>query len=108
MTLSGSAQQSQDPRPRETPTFRGAINAVRVDVIVTDGDDRPVMDLTEADFELYEDGALRARVEPSGSRRLPDRDSARARQRGPIPDSHQSSRVAIQPPRVPAPMGARS
>jgi VWFA-related protein len=61
-TQLGSAQepQSQAPPPPQQlpqqPTFREAINFVRVDVIVTDGKQQPVMDLTQADFEVLEDG----------------------------------------------------
>jgi VWFA-related protein len=38
------------------PVFRAGINFVRVDVIVTDKQGNPVMDLTQADFEVFEDG----------------------------------------------------
>lgn len=38
------------------PTFRGDINFVRVDAIVTDDRDQPVTDLRETDFEVLEDG----------------------------------------------------
>ena len=48
-------QQAQPQEPAQTPTFREAINFVRVDVIVTDGKQQPVMDLTLADFEVLED-----------------------------------------------------
>ena len=59
----GSAQepqpqpaQGQDPQQApQTPTFREAINFVRVDVIVTDGKQQPVMDLKLTDFEVLED-----------------------------------------------------
>lgn len=37
------------------PTFRGGIDFVSVDVIVTDGE-APVLDLKESDFEITEDG----------------------------------------------------
>ena len=50
----GSAQEPQ--QGDQQPTFREAINFVRVDVIVTDGKQQPVMDLTQADFEVLEDG----------------------------------------------------
>src|SRR5688572_24472780 len=67
----GSAQQqqpAQQPPPQQgqpadtpqQPTFRGGINFVRVDVIVTDGKQQPVTDLTQADFELLEDGKPQA------------------------------------------------
>lgn len=36
--------------------FRSGINYVRVDAFVTDGDGNPVFDLTQDDFEVYEDG----------------------------------------------------
>jgi VWFA-related protein len=54
-----SQQQAgrQQPDPQvPTPTFRGGINFVSVDVIVTDGRGQPVTDLTAADFEVLEDG----------------------------------------------------
>jgi VWFA-related protein len=38
--------------------FRAGVNAVRVDVIVTDKQGSPVADLTPADFDVYEDGKL--------------------------------------------------
>jgi len=39
-----------------TPVFRGGIDFVRVDVIVTDKAGRPLGDLTASDFEVTEDG----------------------------------------------------
>ena len=39
--------------------FRAGINFVRVDVIVTDDDNNPIIDLAADDFEIYEDGQLR-------------------------------------------------
>ena len=54
----GSAQDApQAPPPPEAPrpTFRTDINFVRVDVIVTEKGE-PVTNLTEADFEMQEDG----------------------------------------------------
>jgi VWFA-related protein len=47
----GQAQQ-------KPPVFRAGVNAVRVDVIVTDKQGSPVADLTPADFDVYEDGKL--------------------------------------------------
>jgi VWFA-related protein len=38
------------------PSFRSGVNAVRVDVIVTSGDGRPIADLEASDFEVFEDG----------------------------------------------------
>jgi VWFA-related protein len=44
----------------QQPTFRGAIDLVRVDVFVTDGDGQPVTDLQASDFEVLEDGKAQA------------------------------------------------
>lgn len=46
-----SAQQPQ-------PVFRTRTQHVAIDVVVTDKDDTPVTDLTKADFEIRENGAL--------------------------------------------------
>jgi len=51
--------QAQDPQ-QKPPVFRAGVNAVRVDVIVTDKDGNPVSDLTQADFEVQEDGKPQA------------------------------------------------
>jgi carbamoyl-phosphate synthase large subunit len=52
------AQDSQsDPsaQTEQAPTFRGGVDSVIVDVIVTDSTGRPVADLTQADFEVREE-----------------------------------------------------
>jgi VWFA-related protein len=41
---------------QQAPVFRAAVDRVRVDVVVTDSNDRPVTDLTRADFEIVENG----------------------------------------------------
>ena len=58
-----SAPAQPEPQPPQTqpsgdqqPTFRGGVNFVRVDVIVADRDGKPVIDLTQNDFEVLEDG----------------------------------------------------
>ena len=48
-------RRSAGRRPQQ-PVFRGGINFVRVDVIVTDKKAQPVTNLTQADFEVLEDG----------------------------------------------------
>ncbi len=50
-----AAPQGQQP-PAQLPTFRTGVNFVRVDVIVSDRGEKPVADLTQADFEVTEDG----------------------------------------------------
>ncbi|MFN8058256.1 MAG: VWA domain-containing protein [Vicinamibacterales bacterium] len=55
------AQTAPPPPPPQTPenqqpVFQTGINFVRVDVIVSDKDGKPVLDLDQADFEVLEDG----------------------------------------------------
>lgn len=50
-----AAQQNQPDRP-QTPTFRAGVNYVRVDVVVTDKNGKPVSDLKPEDFEVTEAG----------------------------------------------------
>jgi VWFA-related protein len=52
-----AAAQGDTP---QQPTFRAGINFVRVDVIVNDGKGQPVTNLTQADFEVLEDGKPQA------------------------------------------------
>ena len=49
-------QPAQPPPTPEQPIFRGGINTVRVDVIVTDRQGNPVTDLKLEDFDIQEDG----------------------------------------------------
>ena len=53
-----SAQGSGAASPQEPPpvTFRVEVNYVEVDAVVTDAQGRIVTDLTQADFEVLEDG----------------------------------------------------
>jgi VWFA-related protein len=46
--------QEQQPRP---PVIRRGINFIRVDVIVTDKDGKPVLDLKPEEFQVVEEGA---------------------------------------------------
>ena len=68
---SGSTQPAGGQQPAEAPpsapgdapqqpTFRAGVNFVRVDVIVHDGKGQPITDLTQADFEVIEDGRPQA------------------------------------------------
>ena len=52
----GGAQPAAQGDTPQQPTFRAGVNFVRVDVIVNDGKKQPVTDLTQADFEVLEDG----------------------------------------------------
>jgi VWFA-related protein len=48
----------QEPQESQVPTFRGGVNAVLVDVVVTDSNGNPIADLTQEDFQVFEDGVL--------------------------------------------------
>ena len=81
LTVTGTAQQQPETQPAGTPqvpeapapatdpsqhdqtqqpVFRSEISYVRVDAIITDDDDNPVLDLTLEDFEIFEDDILQA------------------------------------------------
>jgi VWFA-related protein len=51
-------QQQPPTDPQQPPRIRTGINYVRVDVIVTDKDGNPVLDLKPEDFAVSEDGKL--------------------------------------------------
>jgi VWFA-related protein len=62
MLLGAALVSTQDPpasqgatQPQQ-PVFRGGVNVVRVDVIVTDSNGNPVTDLAKEEFEIVEDG----------------------------------------------------
>jgi hypothetical protein len=48
--------QPQDPQQQPPPRIKTGINYVRVDVIVTDRQGKPVLDLKQDEFRLKEDG----------------------------------------------------
>jgi VWFA-related protein len=85
LLVSAAAARTQDrpasPGERAQPTFRGGVNVVRVDAIVTDDSGNPVTDLTKDEFEIVEDGRVQVidlfrqiRIDPTAS------DAARPRQ----------------------------
>jgi VWFA-related protein len=51
-----AGQQPPPDPPTQPPVFRGGINYVRVDVIISDKNGNPVADLQASDFEVSEDG----------------------------------------------------
>ena len=56
----GSQNGQQNDGQQQPPAFRGGVDFVRVDVIVSDRKAQPVTNLTEADFEVLEDGKPQA------------------------------------------------
>src|SRR5262245_16569942 len=88
--LAGSQEPAQEkPAP---PAFRGNINFVRVDAIVTDGDGRPGTDLQQTDFDVLEDGRLQT-VEQFRVARIEQRPEADP---PPIRDRHDEEREAAR------------
>ena len=59
LTASLAAQQTPSAPQQQPPRFRGGTNLVRVDVFAT-RDGVPVQNLTQADFEVLEDGKPQA------------------------------------------------
>ncbi len=51
----GGQTQQTPPQQPQRPTFRTGVNFVRVDVIVSDKTGKPVTDLKQDDFEIWED-----------------------------------------------------
>jgi VWFA-related protein len=54
--LASQATSSSDHQQRTTPAFRTGVDVVSLAVTVTDGRNRYVTDLAEADFSVFEDG----------------------------------------------------
>jgi VWFA-related protein len=52
------AEGRTEPGAQEQPVFRTGINYVRVDIIATDRQGRPVTDLKPEELEVFEDGKL--------------------------------------------------
>jgi VWFA-related protein len=50
------AGQQQAPQDPQRPIFKSGINFVRVDVIVSDKDGNPILDLKPEEFSVFEDG----------------------------------------------------
>jgi VWFA-related protein len=86
------AEPAAQQRP---PVFRGNVNAVRVDAIISDRRGNPVTDLTKDDFEVYEDGKLQAldlfKLVNSNGTVAPGADPAR-----PIRSSHDEETEAAR------------
>jgi VWFA-related protein len=56
LDASGSGVTPFRPQQGQAPVFRAGVNAVRVDIIVTDRQGNAVTDLSAADFDVLEDG----------------------------------------------------
>src|SRR5262245_28949290 len=76
----GTQQTSPQTPPQQPPIFRTGTEVVRVDATVFDKNGKPVTDLSEADFEVQEDGV----TQPIKSFKLVEVDGT------PLPDSDES------------------
>jgi len=54
------AQQPQPQQPQQPPRIKTGINFIRVDIIVTDRQGNPVLDLKQEEFRIKEDGKPQA------------------------------------------------
>lgn len=82
MTIPEVPQEAREARPDE-PLFRAEVTRVEVSVLVLDGKDQPVRGLTQADFEVFEDG------QPQVVRSF-------------TPYSHEPGLLVLPDPRLPA------
>jgi Ca-activated chloride channel family protein len=57
MVCAVQAGRAQAPGNPLTPTFRAAVDVVALNVVATDGQDRPVAGLEAGNFAVFEDGA---------------------------------------------------
>ena len=72
---------------QQQPVFRSGVDYVSVDVVVTDGDDKPIPDLTKNDFEILERGRVQTISDfQFVSVPVPPRSSAPVAAPGPSPD----------------------
>jgi Ca-activated chloride channel family protein len=69
IAIAAIAGITAETQPPGEPTFRTRTSGVRIDVLVTDGD-RPIPNLTAADFELIDNGVAQ-QVEVTNLRELP-------------------------------------
>jgi len=90
-----SAEAQQPPAEGPASIFPSAVELVRVDVVVTDKDGRPVPDLTQADFALSESGVPQtiASFESVAVADAPESE-------GPAPTSFASTNVGPEPRRT--------
>ncbi len=49
-------RHAQERAGPQQPVFRSGVQLLEVDVVATDARGRPVMDLTQGEFEVYDDG----------------------------------------------------
>jgi hypothetical protein len=89
------AQQADQQQPPPT-TIRRGINYVSVDVIVTDKDGKPVMDLTQDDFSVAEDNKPQ-KVETFQIIKLDALETMESGPPRPIHDDNDEEREAARP-----------
>ena len=98
------AQQAQTPPPatqpaqetQKQPTFRTAINFVRVDVIVSDDKGNPILDLKPEEFSVSEDGRQQ-KIETFSVVKIDPLDQVEGPTNGPIRTPSDEEREAARP-----------
>ena len=81
---------------QKQPTFRTAINFIRVDVIVSDGKGIPILDLKQEDFAVFEDGKPQ-RVETFSVVKIDPLDQVEGPTNGEIRTAMDEEREAARP-----------
>jgi VWFA-related protein len=90
------AAQQPPQEPQRPPTFKAGINFVRVDVIVSDKDGNPILDLKPEEFTIEEDGA-RQKVEQFEVIRIDPLDQVQGPANGEIRSAQDEEREAARP-----------
>ncbi len=90
-------ESDTNPEPADTKIFRVNVSLVQVDAVVTDKEDRPVIDLTADDFIILQDGKPQ-KITNFSLVRLKDPDVPRPVVKKPL----EKSREAIPPPPPPS------
>ena len=96
-------QQQQQPPPAtpppqdpQRPTFKAGINFVRVDVIVSDKNGNPVLDLKPEEFSVSEDGKAQ-KIEQFDVIKIDPLDQVEGPTNGPIRSQQDEQREAARP-----------
>ena len=88
--------QKPDPQTQKPPTFRAAINFVRVDVIVSDDKGTPILDLKQEDFAVSEDGKAQT-IETFSTVKIDALDQVEGPTNGEIRSAIDEEREAARP-----------
>ena len=88
--------QKPEPQTQKPPTFRTAINFVRVDVIVSDDKGTPLLDLKKEEFAVSEDGKAQ-NIETFSVVKIDPLDQVEGPSNGEIRSAYDEEREAARP-----------